>query len=60
MAARMRLGQEEMLEDLQEAHSILQRAVKMLEHRSAPTQVTTVAQLHSFPPAHRLVARRAR
>ena len=55
MAARMRLGQEEMLEDLQEAHSTLQRAVKMLEHRSAPTQVTTVAQLHSFPPAHRLV-----
>lgn len=57
MATRMRLGlenEEEMLADLQEAHSTLQRAVKML-HRSAPTPVTTVAQLHSFPPAHRQV-----
>jgi hypothetical protein len=57
MATRKRLGlehQEEMLADLQEAHSTLQRAVKML-HRSAPTPVTTVAQLHSFPPAHRQV-----
>ena len=57
MATRMLLGldhQEEMLADLQEAHSTLQRAVKML-HRSAPTPVTTVAQLHSFPPAHRQV-----